>query len=132
MASTATSTGLRFALGAFNAVGIILGPALAAWSIFGEIKKVKAARRELESTRAEREAALASYAARTRRLQKRLANGSPAADSARAVELRPAGMERADGRLGLVNGGGPVEATRQVDLSRPARQSYSTPPASDS
>ena len=39
--SIAASTGLRFALGAVTAVGIILGPALAVWSISSEIRSVR-------------------------------------------------------------------------------------------
>ena len=77
--SIAASTGLRFALGAVTAVGIILGPALAVWSISSEIRSVRRARRELETTRLQREAELANYAARTRRLQQQLASIQPAA-----------------------------------------------------
>ena len=77
--SIAASTGLRFALGAVTAVGIILGPALAVWSISSEIRSVRRARRELETTRLQREAELANYAARTWRLQQQLAAIQPAA-----------------------------------------------------
>ena len=69
--SIAASTGLRFALGAFTIVGIILGPVFAAWAIVSEIRNVRKARRELEVTRSERYAELARYAARTRQLQMR-------------------------------------------------------------
>ncbi len=71
--SIAASTGLRFALGAFTIVGIVLGPVFAAWAIVSEIRNVRKAKRELETTRAERQAELARYAARTRQLQIRLA-----------------------------------------------------------
>ena len=71
--SIAASTGLRFALGAVTAVGIILGPALAVWSISSEIRSVRRARRELETTRLQREAELANYDARTRQLQRQVA-----------------------------------------------------------
>ena len=71
--SIAASTGLRFALGAFTIVGIILGPVFAAWSIVSEVRNVRNARRELEATRAQRQAELTSYAARTRQLQEQLA-----------------------------------------------------------
>ena len=75
--SIAASTGLRFALGAFNVVGIIVGPALAAWSIFSEIRSVRRARSKLETTRLQREAELANYAARTLQLQRQAAAHSP-------------------------------------------------------
>ena len=77
--SIAASTGLRFALGAITVVGIIVGPALAVWSIFSEIRRVRKARRELETTHLQREAELANYAARTRRLQRELDAIPPAA-----------------------------------------------------
>ena len=71
--SIAASTGLRFALGAFTIVGIILGPVFAAWTIVSEIRNVRKARRELETTRAERQAELTRYATTTRQLQMQLA-----------------------------------------------------------
>lgn len=70
--SIAASTGLRFALGAFTIVGIVLGPIFAAWAIVSEIRNVRKARRELDTTRAQRQAELTRYAARTRRLQAEL------------------------------------------------------------
>ena len=70
--SIAASTGIRFALGAVSVVGIVLGPALAAVSIIREIRTVRKAQRELESTRAQRESELSSFAARTRQLQSQL------------------------------------------------------------
>ena len=77
--SIAVSTGLRFALGAVSVVGIILGPVLAAWSIFSEIRRVRRARRELETTRLQRRAELANYAARTLQLQRQAGAMPPAA-----------------------------------------------------
>ena len=71
--SIAASTGLRFALGAFTIVGIVLGPVFAAWSIVSEIKNVKKAQAELETTRIQQQAELTRYAARTRQLQSQLA-----------------------------------------------------------
>ena len=71
--SIAASTGLRFALGAFTIVGIVLGPLFAAWSIVSEIRNVKKAQAELETTRIQQQADLTRYAARTRQLQSRLA-----------------------------------------------------------
>lgn len=70
--SIAASTGLRFALGAFTVVGIILGPVFAAWSIVSEIRNVRKAQRELEATRLEHQAERTRYAARTLQLQRQL------------------------------------------------------------
>ena len=78
--SIAASTGLRFALGAFNIVGIIVGPALAAWSITQEIRNVRKAHRELDATRMQRQDELARYTGRTRQLERQLAAAKPPAD----------------------------------------------------
>ena len=78
--SIAASTGLRFALGAFNIVGIIVGPLLAGWAIFQEIRNVKRAQRELEETRLQRQEELYRYTARTRQLERQVAETRPAAD----------------------------------------------------
>ena len=78
--SIAASTGLRFALGAFNIVGIIVGPLLAGWAIFQEVRNVRRARHELETTRIERQEELYRYAARTRQLKRQLAAAAPTAD----------------------------------------------------
>ena len=71
--SIAASTGLRFAIGAFNAVGILLGPLMAGFAIYNEIKNIRRARRELEELRALRRAELIAYSSQTRRLQLELA-----------------------------------------------------------
>ena len=131
-ASTATSTGLRFAVGAFTVFGIILGPALAAWSIIGEIRKVKKAQRELESTRIQRQTELTPYAARTRRLQRRLADATPPINSAQSTDLKEPDPETVETRLDHVVHRSPAEPTHRGDLSRPAPLSCSTQPASDS
>ena len=78
--SIAASTGLRFALGAFNVVGIILGPLLAGWAIFQEVRNVRRAQRELEETRGQLQEELYRYTARTRQLERQLAETRPAAD----------------------------------------------------
>lgn len=70
--SIATSTGLRFALSAFSVVGIVVGPLLTGWAIAREVRKVQKARRELESTRLERELELTDWASRTMELQQQL------------------------------------------------------------
>ncbi len=79
--SIVASTGLRFAVGAVSVVGIILGPVLALWSILREVKSLRRARRELETTRAQREAELANYANRTRQLERQA--GTPPHAAAR-------------------------------------------------
>ena len=78
--SIAASTGLRFALGAFNIVGIIIGPLLAGWAIFQEIKIVRRAQHELEETRGERQRELYRYTARTRQLERQLEAAQPPVD----------------------------------------------------
>lgn len=80
--SIAASTGLRFALGAFNIIGIIVGPLLAAWAIFQEVRNVRKARHELEETRIERQRELHRYSARTRQLERQLEDVRPPADVA--------------------------------------------------
>lgn len=80
--SIAASTGLRFALGAFNIVGIIIGPLLAGWAIFQEVRNVRRARHELEETRIERERELHRYSARTRQLERQIEDAKPPADVA--------------------------------------------------
>ena len=80
--SIAASTGLRFALGAFNIVGIIIGPLLAGWAIFQEVRNVRRAQRELEETRIERQRELYRYSARTRQLERQLEDAKPPADVA--------------------------------------------------
>ena len=45
--SIAASTGLRFALSAFSIAGIVIGPALAAWCVYSEYRKVRKAKAEL-------------------------------------------------------------------------------------
>ncbi len=80
--SIAASTGLRFALGAFNIIGIIIGPVLAAWAIYQEIRNVRKAHSELESTRIERKEELYRYTARTRQLERQLAATNSSVDAA--------------------------------------------------
>ena len=78
--SIAASTGLRFALGAFNIFGIVLGPVFAAWAIIQEVRNVRKAHRELDDTRIERQNELYSYSARTRQLERQLDIANPPAD----------------------------------------------------
>jgi hypothetical protein len=48
--SIAAGTGIRFALGAISIVGLVVGPALTAWSVYRELRKVRSARHELAAT----------------------------------------------------------------------------------
>ena len=71
--SIVASTALRFALSAVSVVGLVLGPALAALSIFREVQKVRKARRELDATRIQLQEELAQYAAQTHQLEQQAA-----------------------------------------------------------
>ena len=71
--SILASTTLRFALSAVSVVGLVLGPALAALSIFREVQKVRKARRELDATRIQLQEELAQYAAQTHQLEQQAA-----------------------------------------------------------
>ena len=61
---------LRFALGIVSVAAIVVGPLLLAWAIIREVRKVRKARRELETIRMQRHAELTSYMAHTRLLQR--------------------------------------------------------------
>ena len=88
--SLAASTGLRFAVGAITAFGIVLGPALAAWSIFGEFKRIKRARRELTETGDQNRAELTRYVFQIRQLERQLAElPEPAPELAPEPALEP-------------------------------------------
>ena len=60
---------LRFALGVVSVAAIVVGPLLLVWAIIREVRKVRKARRELDTIRKLRRAELASYGALTRQLQ---------------------------------------------------------------
>jgi hypothetical protein len=67
--SIAASTGLRFALSAFFIVGIVIGPALAAWGVFNEVRKVRKARHEQAETLAQYATDLEAMIRRTEELE---------------------------------------------------------------
>lgn len=75
--SVAVSTGLRFALTAFSVVGIVIGPALAAWTVWSEYRKVKEARAELADALVRFQAELDDMTRQTSRWESQLAAGSP-------------------------------------------------------
>ena len=82
--SIVAATGLRFAVGVFTAFGIVLGPILAAVAIFREIRRVRKARWELETTRLQRQADLNRCAVRTRQLQWQLTVATRPSDAVRS------------------------------------------------
>ena len=90
--SVLATTTIRFVLGAVSVVGIVLGPALAAWSIIQEVRKVRKARQELEAIRLRLETELTDYADQTRELQNQVADRQPGAipekDQATASSIR--------------------------------------------
>ena len=68
--SLAFGISLRFALGIVSVAAFIVGPLLLAWAIVREVRKVRKARRELETIRTRRHEELTSYRARTRLLER--------------------------------------------------------------
>ena len=72
------STAARFALSGIAIVGIVLGPTLAAWTVFSELRKVRKAKLELHTLLAEQEAELTATTARNRELEARWAGAREA------------------------------------------------------
>ena len=70
--SIAASTGVRFALGAISIVGLVIGPALTAWAVYRELRKVRSARREHAETVAQFDADLEAMVRRTAELEAQL------------------------------------------------------------
>ena len=77
--SIAASTGLRFALSAFSIVGIVIGPALAAWTVWSEYRKVKEARAELADALVRFQAELDDMTSRTSQWEAQLSGAWPPA-----------------------------------------------------
>lgn len=73
----AASTALRFVLTTVSVVGIVIGPALAAWTVWSEYRKVKTARAELADALVRFQAELDDMSVRTSRWESQLAAGSP-------------------------------------------------------
>ena len=67
--SIAASTGVRFALGAISIVGLVVGPALTAWAVYRELRKVRRARQEHADTLAQFSADLDAMMRRTAELE---------------------------------------------------------------
>lgn len=70
--SIAASTGVRFALGAISIVGLVIGPALTAWAVYRELRKVRAARVEHAETLSQFSADLEAMTRRTAELEAQL------------------------------------------------------------
>ena len=70
--SIAAGTGVRFALGAISIVGLVIGPALTAWSVYRELRKLRTARREQAETLAQFRSDLEAMARRTAELEAQL------------------------------------------------------------
>ena len=67
--SLAASTAVRAVVGAVSVVGWVIGPALAAWTVFSEARKIGRARQDLRILRAQQELELAAFRVRNRRLE---------------------------------------------------------------
>lgn len=67
--SLAASTAARTAIASFSVIGIVIGPAVAVWTIASEVRKIKQARRELARLLAQQDMELASFRVKNRRLE---------------------------------------------------------------
>ncbi len=67
--SLAASTAIRAVIGAVSVVGWVIGPALAAWTVVSELRKINHARRDLRILLAQQDMELASFRVRNRRLE---------------------------------------------------------------
>lgn len=70
--SIAAGTGVRFALGAISIIGLIIGPALTAWAVYRELRKVRRARQEQAETLAQFGVDLEAMSRRTAELEAQL------------------------------------------------------------
>lgn len=67
--SLAASTAVRAVIGAVSVVGWVIGPALAAWTVFSEARKIGKARQDLRILLYRQDSELASFRVRNRRLE---------------------------------------------------------------
>ncbi len=67
--SLAASTTIRAVIGTVSVVGWVIGPALAAWTVFSESRKINKARQQLRILLAQQGTELASFRVRNRRLE---------------------------------------------------------------
>ena len=76
--SLAASTAVRAAIGAISVVGWLIGPALAAWTVINEMRKIRNARRDLQILLAQQDKELTAFRVRNRRLEAQYAEISTA------------------------------------------------------
>ena len=74
--SVAASTAARAALAGISGVGLLLGPAIAAWTVTSEIRKIRKARRDLRILLANQDMEMAGFRVRNRRLESSYAEQS--------------------------------------------------------
>lgn len=87
--SLAAGTAVRAVIGAVSVVGWVVGPALAGWTVFSELRKIRKARRDLAVLLAEQEIEMDAFITRNRELEQSYARREvePAAEK----ELAAAG-----------------------------------------
>ena len=74
--SLAASTAVRAVIGAVSVVGWVIGPALATWTVFSEMRKISHARRDLRILLAKQGMELSAFRVRNRRLESQLSEVS--------------------------------------------------------
>ena len=67
--SVAAGTAARAVIGAVSVVGWVIGPALAGWTVYSELRKIKKARRELAILLGQQDRELAGFRVKNRRLE---------------------------------------------------------------
>ena len=81
--SVAASTAARATLFGISGVGLLLGPAIAAWTVVSEMRRIKKARRDLRILLANQDMEMAGFRVRNRRLESLYAQ-----ESAKEAEVR--------------------------------------------
>ena len=77
--SLAASSAARIAISGFTVVGIVIGPAVAAWSVTSEVRKIRKARRDLRMVLAQQDMEIAGFRVRNRRLEAQYAEANQSA-----------------------------------------------------
>ena len=83
--SVAAATTVRAVIGTVSVVGWVIGPALAAWTVTSELRKIKKARRDLAILLAQQDMEMAGYRVRNRRLEVRYAQALQTAEEERGL-----------------------------------------------
>ena len=83
--SIAGSSAARIAIGSFTVVGIVIGPAIAAWTVTSEIRKIRKARRDLRNMLSQQDRELAGFRVRGRRLEALYAEATDLKEEPRAL-----------------------------------------------